>query len=246
MKKVMFLTMIFVLAVIAANISAQKLCSKQSDGVTVILDIHNETNNDITVESVDQNCNVDIFSGKRIAKGETLQISSYKDAVFRVEEAGKARLLGEIVVDPSKPFVMVKTESDGSNPRLIADTRQGKGAANTGETKGQKTETSSQAVSAPAVLFKVDDKKNCSPAAPGKKILLKWINQSKDYAMGFILIDSNCEARGSYQRIEAGKTFTGSAFEGQVFHVIEHIDSDENYKSYVKIDKATAAKTFGK
>ncbi len=254
MKKVMFLTMLFGLFLITAgNVSAQNACSKESDGVTVILDIHNETHNDIMVESVDQNCKVDIFSGKRIGKGEALQMSSYKDAVLRVGEAGKLRFLVEIVVDPAKPLVIVKTDLDGSNPKLISAAREDNGASNTEKTEVQKsenktadTETSSQENSVSAVLFKEDDKKNCSPAKLGKKIPLKWINADKDYVMGFILIDSNCEAKGDYQKIGAGKTFTGFAYEGQIFQVIEHIESDENYTKYIKIDKSTATKTFGK
>lgn len=254
MKKPLFLMMLFGFLLIATDpVSAQKLCSKKSDGVTVILDIRNETHNDIVVNKVDENCNEDLFSGERIEKGKTMQISSYKDAVLRVEEAGKARFLVEFIVNPSKPLVIVKTDSDGSNPKLMSAAREDNGTSNTQATQMQQSENKttdaespSQESPAPALLFKEEDKKNCSPPAPGKKIQLKWKNASKDYAMGFILINSDCEARGSFQRIAPGKTFTGDVYEGQVFYVIEHIDSDENYKSHIKIDRSNATKTFGK
>jgi len=119
------------------------------------------------------------------------------------------------------------------------------GAGQENEHKTADTETSSQEDSKSTVLFKEDDKNNCSATTSGKKIQLKWNNSGK-VAMGFILIDSNCEAKGDFQRIEAGKTFTGSAYEGQVLYVIERIDSDENHKMHIKIDKSTAIKTFGK
>lgn len=98
--------------------TSQGLCAKKSDGQQINLTIGNATGKAFMVNAIDDQCQ-ETASKKEVPPGEIFQFTSYKDAVFRVREVGTNRLLGEIIVNPAKPEMLVQTDLDDSNSRIM-------------------------------------------------------------------------------------------------------------------------------
>ncbi len=119
MKKLMLLMMLFALIIITTdNASAQNTCSKKSDGKQVNVEFANATGKAFTINPVDEKCK-EQNSNKQISPDEIFYGTSYNGSVFRVREAGTNRLLQEIVIDPSKPIMIIQTDLDNSNARVM-------------------------------------------------------------------------------------------------------------------------------
>lgn len=119
MKKLMLLIMLFILTVVVADrVSAQNTCSKKSDGKQVKVEFANATGKPFTINPVDEKCR-EQTSNKQISPDEIFYGVSHNGSVFRVREVGTNRLLQEIVIDRSKPVMIVQTDLDNSNARVI-------------------------------------------------------------------------------------------------------------------------------
>ena len=202
----MFLTMLFgLLSITAVDVLAQNSCSKQPDGKDVALMVGNATGKAFTLNLVDQKCK-EITSKKQIPKDDLFHFSSFKDAVYRVREVGTNRLLGEIIVDPAKPEMLVQTDLNNSNARIMY------------------LEPSVNTASVPENINN-DKVSTCSKKLSDKQISIKWLNKTNEY-LQISMIDENCrEIGGDY--VGRNNTFETIAYPGYVYHLSKVNESDE-------------------
>ena len=208
MKKLIFMMMLFGLMFITTEtISAQNSCSKKPDGKQVELMVGNATGKPFTLNLVDQKCK-EIPSKQQVPKDEMFHFTSYKDAVFRVREVGTNKLLGEIIVNPAKPEMLIQTDLDDTNARIMYLEPSNNTAAKSENTNN-------------------DNGKICSKKLSEKPVTIKWLNKTNEY-LQIHLIDENCqEVNGSGERLKRDETFETTAYPGYVFRIDKIIESDE-------------------
>ncbi len=97
--------------------ASNEVCSKKSDGQQVKVAVGNSTGKGFTINLVSQQCQETVLS-KEIPPTDLYEFQTYKGAVFRVREVGSNRLLGEIIVNPARPDIIVQTDHDDSNSRV--------------------------------------------------------------------------------------------------------------------------------
>ncbi len=114
MKRLVFLTMLFGLMIfVNGSISAQNVCSKNSDGKQIYVEIANMTNTTFTVNLVDEKCK-EISSDQQVPAMEMFSRILTDGQAFRVREVGTKKLLHQFVVNPEKPLMFIETDSDNS------------------------------------------------------------------------------------------------------------------------------------
>lgn len=210
LKKLMFLTMLFGLMFITTEtVSAQNSCSKKSDGKQIDLMVGNATGKPFTLNLVDQKCK-EIPSKQQVPKDDLFHFTSYNDAVFRVREVGTNKLLGEIIVNPAKPEMLIQTDLEDTNARIMYLEPSDNTAA-----KSENTET--------------DNGQICSKKLSDKPITIKWLNKTNE-SLQIRMIDENCQEGGG-EYLKRNETFETTAettvYPGYVFHIYKIIESDE-------------------
>lgn len=194
---------------VTENISAQNLCSKNSDGNQIDLMVSNATGKAFTLNPVDEDCQ-ETNSAKQISPNEMFQFTSHKDAVLRVREVGSGRLLGEILVNPEKPEMIVQTDLDDSNSRIMYLEATG---AITPTTKTLAVDTSG---------------KLCSKKSGANPITIKWLNKTNE-SLQIRLIKMDCqeESENEGKFVWRDKTFETTAYPGYVYKIYRIDESDE-------------------
>ena len=217
MKKLMFLMMLLVMTVVAADrTSAQNVCSKKSDGKQVYIEVANMTNKAFTVNLVDEKCKEISFT-QETPLAEIFSKILTNGQAFRVREVGTNKILHQFVVNPEKPLMFIETDLDGSKLRVrdfeVADDNDFKNRA----------DAAFAAVKSVPENARVG--KTCSKKLGDKPVNVKWLNKTNESLIVY-RVGVNCEER-LVENFGRNETFETTSYPGEVFHFYIQIESDE-------------------